>query len=314
MRFLRAILILWVALPLAAQDFQYPDDSTYTLAFWNVENLFHPGRDSLNPDSDYTPTGTYHWTLNRYFRKLNAISRSLSLIGGWQGLDIIGLCEVESDSCLIDLKRRMPGYDYIHYDGPDRRGIDCALLYRTKRIQLLSSRPVYVALDSATRTRDLLYVCTETATRDTFHLIVCHLPSQWGGAQATEWKRKRAKQAIQTLVDSIYSVSNNPTIIVMGDMNSAPKDDIRGLLNMATLPEVRRWEGTHKYQGRWTMLDQFYVSLLIAEKAEMQVKDIDRLKEYDKRYLGYKPRRTYIGPRYNGGISDHYPILLRIKK
>lgn len=313
MRSLRIILILWIALPLAAQDFQWPQDEISTVCFWNLENLFHPGIDSLNPDTNYTPTGSQRWTLNRYYRKLNDISRSLALIGGWQGLDMIGLCEVENDSCLIHLTRRMPGYDFIHYDSPDRRGIDCALLYYSPRVRVITSRPVRVLLDSVTHTRDLLYVCTENPQHDTLHLIVCHLPSQWGGQQTSEWKRERAKQTIQTLVDSIYSVSEHASIIVMGDMNCAPQNDLKRLQNLAALPAAKKWNGTHKYRGQWTTLDQFYISTFIAEQAEMQVKDIDHLREYDKRYLGYKPRRTFLGPRYHGGVSDHYPIVLRLK-
>jgi hypothetical protein len=96
----------------------------------------------------------------------------------------------------------------------------------------------------------------------------------------------------------------------MGDMNSAPRNDLTGLKNMA-LPE--RWDGTHRFQGKWTTLDQFYASPVIADRTEMQVMDIDFLKEYDRRYLGHKPRRTFIGPRYNKGVSDHYPIVLKLK-
>lgn len=311
----RIIWLLWiVALPLSAQTYEWPDDSICSIAFWNVENLFHPGQDSLNQDFEFTPDGSHRWTKSRYFRKLEKVSRALTLIGGWQGLDIIGLSEVENDSCLIHLTRRLPGYEYVHYDSPDRRGIDCALLFRSNRINVLHSQPILIQPDSLTRTRDILYVCARTFTGDTLHLFVCHLPSQRGGQSASEWKRQYAKQILQTRIDSLYAVHPEPTIVVMGDMNCAPHDDLERLTNLAAQKATaKRWEGTHKFQGRWTMLDQFYVSDDIARRAEMSVMDIDMLKEPDIRYLGYKPRRTYVGPRYCGGVSDHYPVLLRLK-
>lgn len=313
-RRIRVILLLWVALPLTAQTYEWPSDSICSIAFWNVENLFHPGQDSINTDYEFTPDGSQHWTKNRYFRKLDNLSRALTLIGGWQGLDIIGLCEVENDSCLIHLTRRLPGYDFIHYDSPDRRGIDCAMLYRRNRIHVLQSKPILVQPDSLTRTRDILYICIETNLRDTLHLLICHLPSQRGGQSASEWKRQYAKQILQTLVDSLYSIHPEPTIIVMGDMNSSPQNNLKRLTNLATDKAVsNHWEGTHKYRGTWTILDQFYISEHVARRATMRVMDIDMLREQDKRYLGYKPRRTFLGPRYHGGISDHYPILLRLK-
>lgn len=310
MRYLRVILLLCLSLQMAAQSYEQRRDSVCQIAFWNVENLFYPGRDSLNRDSDYTPDGSHRWTYNRYFHKIEDLSRALVTIGGWQGLDLIGLCEVETDSCLIHLTRRLPRYGYVHYDSPDRRGIDCALLYHQDRIRVLSSRAIPVVLDSLHTTRDLLYVCARTYVGDTLHMVVCHLPSQWGGQAASEWKRQRAKAQIQQVVDSLYEAVESPQIIVMGDMNSAPRNDLTGLKNMA-LPE--RWDGTHRFQGKWTTLDQFYASPFIADRTEMQVMDIDFLKEYDRRYMGHKPRRTFIGPRYNKGVSDHYPIVLKLK-
>ena len=110
MRYLLVILLLCLPLPMAAQSYEQRRDSVCQIAFWNVENLFYPGRDNLNRDSDYTPDGSHHWTYNRYFRKIEDLSHALVTIGGWQGLDVIGLCEVETDSCLIHLTRRLPHY------------------------------------------------------------------------------------------------------------------------------------------------------------------------------------------------------------
>ncbi|MBR6017737.1 MAG: hypothetical protein IK073_03860 [Paludibacteraceae bacterium] len=312
MRRLWVILLLSIVCPMAAQQYERPDDKVCRIAFWNLENLFHPGQDSINRDSDYTPDGIHHWTLSRYYRKLTAISRALSYIGGWQGLDMIGVCEVENDTCLIHLTRRMPGYRFVHYDSPDRRGIDCGLLYHTTRISVLNSRAVPVPLDSLARTRDLLYVCAQDKWQDTLHIIVAHLPSQWSGQAASEWKRRRAKQVIQTLIDSIYAICPAPRIVVMGDMNAQPQEDIRGMRNLALQLDKSRWEGTHKYRNRWTTLDQFYVSPQLPHPI-MRVMDIDMLRERDPRYLGYRPHRTFRGVRYDGGVSDHFPILLELQ-
>jgi endonuclease/exonuclease/phosphatase family metal-dependent hydrolase len=139
------------------------------------------------------------------------------------------------------------------------------------------------------------------------HVFVCHLPSQRGGKAESEWKRQAAKQVLQQAVDSVYGTNPNAKIIVMGDMNS-------GDLRMRGLEDERmKGEGTHKYQGKWTFLDHFYVSPSIDSIADARIYDAEWIQETDEKYMGLKPKRTYNGFRYQNGFSDHLPIVLTIK-
>jgi endonuclease/exonuclease/phosphatase family metal-dependent hydrolase len=221
-------------------------------------------------------------------------------------VDIVGLQEVENALCVKRLctTLRRGEYDFVHYESPDRRGIDVALLYKKARIDTIATRAIRV---SELMTRDILYVCARVDKRDTVHVFVCHLPSQRGGKAESEWKRQAAKQVLQQAVDSVYGTNPNAKIIVMGDMNS-------GELRMRGLEDERmKGEGTHKYQGRWTFLDHFYVSPSIDSISEARIYDAEWIQETDEKYMGLKPKRTYNGFRYQNGFSDHLPIVLTIK-
>ncbi len=281
---------------------------------YNVENLFHPEVDSLNPDMDFTPTGKRGWSWYRYRQKVAHITQVLTVIGQWTGADFVGLCEVESRACLDDVCRAMSRWDYqaVHFDSPDSRGIDVALLYQP-RWRILKAQPLRVDLAKET-TRDILFVqAVDTVeSADTLSLFVCHLPSQWGGAAATAWKRERALAVLQNALDSVFFASPDAQIVVMGDMNSAPQENLRGLHNLM-LPLVGKPPyGTEKYHGVWSYLDQFYVSDTLRFRSNPTVFAPDWLLEDDPKYLGNKPKRTYVGYRYRNGYSDHLPVVLRI--
>ena len=277
---------------------------------YNVENLFHPKHDTVagieKDDLEWTPEGERRWSYSRYYRKVENIARVLTNIGEWPGVDIVGLQEVENTLCVKRLctTLRRGEYDFVHYESPDRRGIDVALLYKKARIDTIATRAIRV---EELMTRDILYVCARVDKRDTMHVFVCHLPSQRGGKAESEWKRQAAKQVLQQAVDSVYGTNPNAKIIVMGDMNS-------GDLRMRGLEDERmKGEGTHKYQGRWTFLDHFYVSPSIDSISEARIYDAEWIQETDEKYMGLKPKRTYNGFRYQNGFSDHLPIVLTIK-
>ena len=286
---------------------------------YNVENLFHPKHDSIaindttwveKDDLEWTPEGERHWSYSRYYRKVENIARVLTNIGEWQGVDIVGLQEVENALCIKRLCRtlRRNEYDFVHYESPDRRGIDVAFIYKKARVDTISTKPLRVDLGKET-TRDILYVCAKINRKDTIHFFVCHLPSQRGGAAESQWKRNRAKKVLQGAIDSLYTIHQNPKIIVMGDMNSAPKQDLKGLNNrMLTIKNG----GTHKYQGQWTCLDQFYTSPALDSISQVRIYDAEWIQETDEKYMGLKPKRTYNGIRYQNGFSDHLPIVLSV--
>ena len=280
---------------------------------YNVENLFYPERDSLNPDSSFTPTGEHRWSYTRYYRKVENIAKVLANIGGWDGVDIVGIQEVENAACLRRLcyTLRRGEYDFVHYDSPDLRGIDVALIYRKTRFDTIRTKALYVNLGEQT-TRDILYVCGQTPQHDTLHFFVCHLPSQLSGSAESEWKRIAAKQVLQRAVDSILAIQPHASIIVMGDMNSQPKNDLSGLKNRM-IPLAKNGKGTHKYQGHWTCLDQFYTTDNMDSTASVNIYNADYIQQPDEKYLDLKPKRCFTGYRYQNGYSDHLPIVLVLK-
>ena len=300
-------LSLIFSLPILAEK------SSLRIVSYNVENLFDTKHDTLKNDSSFLPEGMHHWTYRRYQTKIDRIAQVLVNIGGWESVPLVGLCEVENARCLRNLcyKLRRFHYKYVHYDSPDERGVDVALLYDSTRLSILHSRALSLSLEGD-YTRDILYVSALYEQCDTVHVMMCHLPSQLGGASNTDWKRQHAKSLLQSQIDSIFLFQPSANIVVMGDMNTLVQDDLRGMVNLM-IPIQKMGQGTHKYQGIWTCLDQFYVSQSIASKATATIFSPRWLLEEDTKYLDYKPHRTYIGYRYNDGYSDHLPIVLHLR-
>lgn len=278
-----------------------------TIMSYNVENFFFPETDSLNPDFEYTPTGSRHWTYTRFHYKAEQIAR---VIANTNHPQIVCLNEIEDDNCLKTLCRKMPHYPYkfIHFDSPEKRGIDVAILYDSTLFQLRQTHNYRVPIPE-TSTRDILY-----AQLNNLHLIACHLPSQLGGAKASQFKRDSAKHLIAHIVDSILRIDTLAQIIVCGDMNMAPREDLPPLHNMM-LQMAKKGLGTHKYRNQWTYLDQFYVSDSLNNCSTAEIFAPEWLQEEDRRFLGLKPKRTFNGFRYSrSGFSDHLPILLNISQ
>ena len=301
-------LSLISSLPILAEN------SSLRIVSYNVENLFDTQHDTLKNDSSFLPDGMHHWTYRRYQTKIDRIAQVLVNIGGWESVPLVGLCEVENARCLRHLcyKLRRFHYKYVHYDSPDERGVDVALLYDSTRISILNSQAIPLMLEND-RTRDILYVSALYELRDTVHVMLCHLPSQLGGASSSDWKRQHAKSLLQSHIDSILLLQPSANIVLMGDMNTLPQDDLNAMTNLM-LPIQKSGLGTHKYQGIWMCLDQFYVSPSLVSRAQTTIFSPPWLMEEDLPYLGLKPRRTYVGYRYNDGYSDHLPIVLTIQK
>ena len=321
-------LLAWVAgiVPVSAESLR--------VVSYNVENLFHPKHDTVCIDSttfiekddyEWTPDGERRWSYTRYYRKVENIARVLTNIGEWDGVDIVGLQEVENALCLKRLCYTLrPGeYDFVHYESPDPRGIDVALIYKKSRVDTLNSKPLPIpspqgreSREEKLVTRDILYVCVRVDKRDTLHLFVCHLPSQRGGAAESEWKRTAVKEILQRSIDSVYALHPAAKIIVMGDMNSEPKEDLDGLRNRMVVESQKskvESHGTHKFHGRWSCLDQFYTSPALDSLSRAEIYNAAWIQEPDEKYLDLKPKRTYNGFRYQkDGFSDHLPIVLTV--
>ena len=283
-----------------------------TIISYNLENLFDCQHDTLKNDYSFLPDGDHHWTYHKYQTKLDRIAQVVVNISGWESAALVGLCEVENARCLRDLCYRLKRfhYQYVHYESEDERGIDVALLYDSTKVKVLDSRPLRVDLNED-NTRDILYVKVLLHEKDTMYAMVCHLPSRLGGGAATEWKRLQAKQVIQQQIDSILHQQPQANIVVMGDMNSEAKNDLNGMSNQMVALE-QAGQGTHKYQGVWSCLDQYYVSKELKDRVSVQIYSPEWLLEEDNKYLDYQPKRTFVGFRYHGGYSDHMPIVLTI--
>lgn len=306
--------ILWIiASNFFAQVHIHENVDSIKIISYNVENLFDCQHDTLKNDSAFLEEGMYHWHYSRYQNKLEKIAQVVVNISGWESAPLVGLCEIENEHCLKDLCYHLKRFHYkfIHYESPDERGIDVALLYDSTKINILTSEALYVDLQESF-TRDILYASCLVNFCDTIHTFVCHLPSQSSGSHESDWKRKYVKNILQNKIDSIQQIQPEAKIVIMGDMNTNPINDLKGMNNLMIDLE-NQGEGTHKYHGIWSCLDQFYVSNHFTNQVSASIFSADWLLEEDTKYLGVKPFRTYIGYTYHNGYSDHLPIVLTIK-
>ena len=302
--------------------------SLFTLVSLNCENLFDCEHDSLKSDMEWLPNGENHWTRTRYWKKLNNIGQEIIACGeteeGWILPDLVALCEVENDSVMIDLTRRSllrnARYEYVMTDSPDPRGVDVALLYSPFSFALLNSRTIRVEpLKDMHPTRDILYASGLVAGGDTLHVFVIHAPSRSGGERETRPHRLQVSRQLCVAVDSIRSLSPTAKIIVAGDFNDYGRVASLQMLSEHELTDIslsakgkNGAKGTYRYQGEWGSLDHVFVSPTVKERlVDITIFDAPFLLEMDMKYGGKKPRRTYLGPRYLGGFSDHLPLVAR---
>ena len=227
-------------------------------------------------------------------------------------------------------------YEIVHRESPDPRGIDVALLYKPDKFRVISEKFYQVKnpQTGSIRTREVLYAAGIIPNGDTLHVFVCHFPSRLGGEMESEDKRLAAAAVVRERVDSLFSVTADANIIIMGDFNDYPTNkSISEVIGAKPLTQnVSATDmynlfykyhndgkiGTHKFGGEWGVLDQMIVSgnLLNKEKniytyqENIKIYDADFLLEDDRKFLGKKPFRTYIGFKFNGGFADHLPIIV----
>lgn len=311
----------------------------FKVLFYNVENLFDCENDTLKNDEEFLPGGLRGWNYSRYVQKMGNIARVIVTAGEWDVPALVGLCEVENRRTLLDLTTRSPlknaQYRFIHYESPDMRGIDVALLYQQSLFRPFAHRaiPVRFAGSTTSSTRDILYVGGIMPTGDTLHVFVCHFPSRLSGELETEPRRKQAASVLRNAVDSLFAIHGYANILLMGDFNDYPCNASLYEVLQAKEPAATKQAsmlynlayalhksggGTHKFQGKWGALDQIIVSggllhhpTFKIHSQQLQVVKSSFLLEPDPTYFGYKPFRTYQGFRYQGGYSDHLPIMVQ---
>lgn len=300
--------------------------TVFTVVELNCENLFDTVDNSLKQDEEFLPASSHHWTPYRYWRKLNRIGQEILSCGVLDTdeviPDIVALTEVENDSVVRDLTKRsllrQAGYDYIVTDSPDQRGINVALLYSPFSFRLLNSRSIRIPrLRGFRPTRDILYASGEVVTGDTLHVFVLHAPSRSDGERATRPYRLHVARQLDMAIDSLRAVAMHPKIIIAGDFNDYTKDASIQFLMAENFVDVSDGvsgshgaKGTYRYHGDWGSLDHILCDgWMAAHLVECHINDAPFLLEQDKKYGGVKPWRTYLGPRYLGGFSDHLPLV-----
>ncbi len=318
-----------------------------TIAFYNVENLFDFEDDPLTFDDDRTPNGKDHWTEEIYNAKLKNMAQVISEIGKevtGTTPAIIGLCEIENRRVLEDLVNQEPllnkDYGIIHFDSPDRRGIDVALLYRKNLFTPTQYKAheliIYDNDDSSKRvfTRDQLVV-SGMLDGEKIHFIVNHWPSRRGGEERSRHKRINAAKLNRQIIDSLFSEDPYAKIITMGDFNDDPSNSsIKENLNAKRKKEdlelkelynpmeemSRKGLGTLAYRDQWNLFDQMIISTELTKKDyssyrfyKAEIYNKEYLINSKGRYKGY-PYRSFVGEGYTGGYSDHFPVYLYLIK
>ena len=294
------------------------------VVFWNLENFFdYVDGGEGESDREWSSTGSRRWTKTRFYTKCDAIAKTMFWIGEKYGRmpDVIGVAEVENSGVLYKLlsSSLLRKYDYkvVHYDSHDRRGIDVALLYRSSVYRMVSSSVTVPEYDAQKlSTRDILQVCLESVDGERMNVLVNHHPSKYGGSQASESRRDAAMTAMRNLCDSLAVADSGIPVIAMGDFNDTPDGEqfrmLDGVLVNKADSLFRAGQGTIRFEGKWDLIDMFMVSGSISEKSAMEILQVPFLMTYEKKYPGLKPLRTYSGPRYIGGVSDHCPIVLTV--
>ena len=307
-----------------------------SVAFYNLDNLYDTIDNAKTNDDEFTPQGKNKWNTFRYKQKLIKLSKVLSDFDGKSSPDVLGVCEIENKSVLLDLSNAINSlkYEIVHSDSRDERGADVALLFNKQKFKLVNFKkytPVFKD-DTADKTRDILWVkllCTSSL--DTFQFIVCHFPSRREGQIESEPKRIEVAKLCKKAINENCNLKTQ-NLILMGDFNDEPSNksikDVIAASNLNKQPDAsivnlmfqfsENGEGTYRYKNKWNVLDQFLLSyMLISSKTTHYVPNSVFIKNekwmlQTGKFAGY-PFRTYAGSKWLNGYSDHLPIGLRIQ-
>jgi len=308
----------------------------YTIAFYNLENLFDIYDDPDTLDDDFTPEGKKKWNAKRYRRKLKKLSSVISQVGtdtSFTAPVIVGLAEVENLQVVTDLvnTEALQEYNYgiAHFDSPDERGIDVALLYQKEYFEFIDAEtiPLYLYQEDGERdyTRDVLLVKGKL-NGELIHFIVNHWPSRRKGTNETEHRRIKAAALNQEIITKIKDTFEKPKIIIMGDFNDDPTStSIKQHLVTDEFYNpfesiIDKGQGSLKYNDDWFLFDQIIFSRNFFDNhdkthvfKQAEVYNDHFLKEWKGKRKG-NPFRTYIGKWHQGGFSDHFPVYISLFK
>lgn len=314
----------------------HKSESFFTIAFYNLENLFDIYDDEQTDDNDFLPTSDKKWTIKRYHNKLRKLGYTISNIGKDETNKqptLIGLAEVENANVLKDLLNskhleNLP-YGYVHYDSPDERGIDVALLYDTSVFKVTDSNTFSVELtdENGARdyTRDILLV-NGMLDNELIHILVNHWPSRHEGSEETEYKRLAAANKLNDIIHHIKQENVDAKIVIVGDFNDDPTNKSikqvvgnNNLYNpMELLLDYDRGSLNHNFS--WDLFDQILITsnFLNTAYGDLQfvsanIFDVGFLRLFKGKHKG-EPFRTYVGKKYKGGYSDHFPVYALLKK
>lgn len=335
MKKLLFLISLWLCVTTA--DAQQNERDLYSVAFYNLENLFDTIHDAGKNDLEFLPSGSYVWTAEKYEAKLKNLAKVLSEVSRDRvpgGPAVIGVAEAENNRVLTDLVSQpaISNYKFVHYEGPDKRGIDCALLYDPEQFTVTNSKLVLSTPfegDTVHLTRGFLIVDGQMAGER-----VCFIVNHWPSRGAKSPVRVHAAKQVRALADSLMRTDKKLKLIVMGDMNDDPMDESMVTLGACKYAkQVKKgefynpwWEtledkgvGTLLYRGKWNLFDQIVVSrpLLKAKKGLKYDHNEVFIREYlfqqDGKYKG-SPLRTHGGRVWLNGYSDHLPTIIYLKK
>ena len=307
----------------------------YTVVSYNVENLFDTVDDPKIPDEEFLPASEKKWDNEKYQKKLTDISEVISEVNQKELPEVVGLVEVENQTVLEDLinagKLKGRNYAIIHEESPDYRGIDVALIYRKDAFKEIKHEvlPVIFPDDPEFKTRDILHV-TGKMRNKIVHIFVNHWPSRIGGDEKTEPKRVLAASVLKKRVDQILVEDPKARIIIMGDMNDEPANkSLKETLGAAApgsgaplvnlmMPDDVAGKGTYFYSGNWNMLDNLVVSEAVLKGKGMKVEG-EKGNIFSNGWMIYTnkngdktPNRSYVGNKYVGGVSDHFPVYFKM--
>lgn len=288
-----------------------------TVAFYNVENLFDT-IDGPNDDTEFLPAAESKWNTEKYNAKLEHIRQVMAALNMPM---IMGVCEIENRGVLADVIGQDKRYGIVHYDSPDARGIDVALLYRKDLLRLKSSGKIRFTLpgDSIPTSRDIVWAQYQYK-KESLYVLVNHWPSRRSGADESAPRRLMAAQMAGQFIDSLQKNDPKAKIILMGDLNDHPQDAAPQLIASKLIPQITKSSGTfggsYNYKNEWDVLDHIFISSnTLSGKIQVQTES-GKIHDFPYLLTEYKgqtvPNRTYAGSKYLGGYSDHLPVSIQV--